>query len=452
VSQLSADEAALVARARRLASLGKGQREIAAALGKSRHWVRYQTQVAGSAEVPQSPAGDAAAVKRLAQSIAQVGLRHPITVRRAEGDRYVLVAGRHRIEAYRKLGKEHIPAIISPLDDLEARLWEIDENLCRNELSPAERAVAISRRKAIYEQLHPETKHGAVGGGHEQSRQVGDSAKADRFTSATAVVVGQSERTIQREAHRGEVLGEEILARVAHTSLDKGEELDALALLGSATREMLADEARRGVRVSAKAELKKQERYRREAELGRRQRELPTEKFGVIVADPEWHDEVWSEETGMDRHAANHYPTSAAEVIKSRPVADIAADDCVLFLWTTNQHLRIAIEVMETWGSTYKSNYCWGKDRISLGRWQRGKHELLLIGTRGNPPCPAPGTQRESLISAPKGEHSAKPKIFLQMIEEYFPTLQKVELNCRGFARPGWMAWGNEMLPAAVAQ
>jgi N6-adenosine-specific RNA methylase IME4 len=72
---------------------------------------------------------------------------------------------------------------------------------------------------------------------------------------------------------------------------------------------------------------------------------------------------------------------------------------------------------------------------------------LLLIGTRGNVPCPAPGMQRESLIMAPRGEHSAKPERFLEMIEQYFPTLPKIELNRRGAPRPGWDAWGNEFDP-----
>jgi hypothetical protein len=37
----------------------------------------------------------------------------------------------------------------------------------------------------------------------------------------------------------------------------------------------------------------------------------------------------------MDRAADNHYPTSVTEVIAERPVAEIAAEDCVLFLWAT---------------------------------------------------------------------------------------------------------------------
>ena len=51
---------------------------------------------------------DPAVVKRLSNSIDNVGLRHPITVRKHR-DKYILVAGRHRIEAFKKLDREHIP-------------------------------------------------------------------------------------------------------------------------------------------------------------------------------------------------------------------------------------------------------------------------------------------------------------------------------------------------------
>ncbi len=79
-----------------------------------------------------------AAVKRLADSIDKIGLRHPITVRE-KGDRYVLVAGRHRIEAYKRLEIEHIPATIVKMTHDDARLWEIAENLHRAELTKLER-------------------------------------------------------------------------------------------------------------------------------------------------------------------------------------------------------------------------------------------------------------------------------------------------------------------------
>lgn len=52
---------------------------------------------------------------------------------------------------------------------------------------------------------------------------------------------------------------------------------------------------------------------------------------------------------------------------------------------------------------------------------------------------------------APRGEHSAKPECFFEMIEQYFPNLPKIELNRRGPARPGWDAWGNEIATAPAA-
>jgi len=45
--------------------------------------------------------------------------------------------------------------------------------------------------------------------------------------------------------------------------------------------------------------------------------------------------------------------------------------------------------------------------------------------------------------------HSAKPEKFLEMIEEYFPSLPKIELFRRGPPRSGWDAWGNEVEQAA---
>ena len=194
---------------------------------------------------------------------------------------------------------------------------------------------------------------------------------------------------------------------------------------------------------------KKERRAERERELAGKIVALPDKRYGVILADPEWDDAVWSRESGMDRHAANHYPTSDASVIAARPVGTIAAKDCVLFLWTTNQHLRIAIGVLEAWGFEYKSNYVWGKSKIGMGRWNRSKHELLLIGTHGKVPCPAPGEQWESLIMAPSGRHSAKPDVFYEMIESYYPTIPKIELNCRGEPRTGWDGWGAEVQEAA---
>lgn len=196
---------------------------------------------------------NAAAVKRIAESVSEVGLRHPITVRRGRGDKYILVAGRHRLEAFRKLDKDAIPAIISSFSKLQAELWEIDENLCRSDLTPAEEAAAVARRKAIYEELYPKTKHG----GDRKSEDAKSSGQdghlnVERFTRETADASGKSERSVRRAASRGEDIGPDALDSIAGTSLDSGAELDALAKMSEPDRAVLIGRAVAGEDVSAR--------------------------------------------------------------------------------------------------------------------------------------------------------------------------------------------------------
>jgi N6-adenosine-specific RNA methylase IME4 len=204
-----------------------------------------------------------------------------------------------------------------------------------------------------------------------------------------------------------------------------------------------AKEAVKAFRQKENRERKKR-REQKEQALAAKIAALPAKRYGVILADPEWRFEPYSRETGMDRAADNHYPTSELADIAARDVASIAADDCVLFLWTTTPMLADAVlEVMPAWGFEYKSHFIWKKDRIGTGFWNRNQHKLLLVGTRGNVPAPAPGTQFPSVIEAPVGAHSEKPEAFYELIESYFPNVPKIELNARQ-ARSGWDRWGLE--------
>lgn len=173
---------------------------------------------------------------------------------------------------------------------------------------------------------------------------------------------------------------------------------------------------------------KKAKRNAREAELGAKQVALPIAKFGVILTDDEWNYETWSV-NGMDRSAANHYPTSSLDQLKARDVLSLAADDAVLFMWTTAPHLAQGIELMAHRGFEYKTCCIWHKIYAGkghgMGRWFWINHEILMVGTRGTVPAPAPGDQWPSVIEAEVGEHSAKPAIFHKLIEAYFPTLPK---------------------------
>lgn len=86
---------------------------------------------------------DTDAVTKLAKSIKSIGLQYPITVRSKDGV-FELVAGRHRVEAHRALGIDRIAANVVRWSDLDARMWEISENLHRAELTVSQRAEQVA--------------------------------------------------------------------------------------------------------------------------------------------------------------------------------------------------------------------------------------------------------------------------------------------------------------------
>jgi len=204
----------------------------------------------------------------LAESMGDRGLINPITLSPLAGGRYRLIAGHHRLAAADRLGLAEIQALIlDGLDAVDAELCEIDENLIRVNLTDAERAGHHARRKELHQQRHPETRHGNTGRGRGKSRQNGETN--DRYTKDTAKKTGDSERTIQRNVKRGNDIPN--VTELAGTSLDQGDELDALAKLKDVAPDLQADlieRAKNGQHVSAKAEIEKIRRVAPEAEPG----------------------------------------------------------------------------------------------------------------------------------------------------------------------------------------
>ena len=221
--------------------------------------------------------------------------------------------------------------------------------------------------------------------------------------------------------------------------------LDRLCRMAAAITE--GDKA---VIAEARAEQnaeKKRQRDKHERELAEKIYALPVARFGVIYADPPVKFVVGSEKWMSTTAAANHYAVTDTAKIAALDVDSIAAADAVLFLWATQPMLDQALSIMVAWGFKYVSHCIWLKTTgRGTGYWFINKHEILLVGTRGKPPAPAPGTQPLSVIEAPRGRHSAKPEIFAEIIERMFPTVPKIELYRRGPARPGWSAWGAEAI------
>jgi N6-adenosine-specific RNA methylase IME4 len=239
------------------------------------------------------------------------------------------------------------------------------------------------------------------------------------------------DKNLAKTARKAAAMPEEQFKREVSRAVDI-----AKATIGGETAVLQAARQRRH-------DERKATRERREAELAAKIEALPEAKYGVILADPEWKFGTFSDKGLTCGSADNHYPTSEIAAIKARPVASIAADDCVLFLWATVPMLAHALDVMAAWGFRYVSNFVWVKERIGQGYWNRNQHEHLLIGVRGCPPAPAQGTQWPSVIQAPARGHSVKPDEVCDLIGHYFPNLPKIELNAR-VRRPGFDCWGAE--------
>jgi ParB/RepB/Spo0J family partition protein len=200
-----------------------------------------------------------AKVAELMESIRSVGNLNPIivVVQKPEGgeENVRLVAGLHRLEAMKRLGITNIQCTVLDVHGvLRIKLAEIDENIIRNNPTPAEHAILTQRRADIIQELA--RLHGTLSQNATASKQALRRAGQRPGHDAASVrdqakKTGQSKDKVQRSKKRSGILGG-LLNKVVGTSLDKGTELDALLNLPVAQREALANRAASGEVVSAR--------------------------------------------------------------------------------------------------------------------------------------------------------------------------------------------------------
>lgn len=165
--------------------------------------------------------------------------------------------------------------------------------------------------------------------------------------------------------------------------------------------------------------------------------------YCTILADPPWPERGAGQ---VKRGADRHYPLMSVDEILALPVEQLAAPDAHLYLWVTNNYLLDGLHVLSTWGFEYITMITWAKDRIGLGQYFRGQTEHVLFGRRGQPPYRTLGGKRQqgtTLITAPRGAHSAKPPQLRAWAEDVSHG-PRIELFARERA-PGWDAWGNQV-------
>lgn len=191
----------------------------------------------------------------------------------------------------------------------------------------------------------------------------------------------------------------------------------------------------------------------------------PTGKYGAILADPPWRWKSWADfadnpkayaQISDSRSVKKHYDLMSNEDIAKLPVGEVAAEDSILFLWFCWPQLTVALNVIESWGFTYKTcAFCWTKvnakqiemfhegmdGQVGLGYWTRANSEVCLLATRGKPKR-LNADVRQAILE-PRREHSRKPACVHERIERLVAG-PYVELFARA-VHPGWTCWGNEV-------
>jgi N6-adenosine-specific RNA methylase IME4 len=324
------------------------------------------------------------------------------------------------------------------------------ENLERRDLTDKQRAMIAAKVATLRLGDNQHTRSpapiGAVSLFEDASAAPDEAAQPLMSQSEAAEAYSSPRRSVQRAVVIEANATPELKAAVATgpVSLDTG------ALLAR----LPAEEQQKIVAMSEKDILSEAKRIRKEqndARRAERMEKLRTQsagntplstlqKFPVIYMDPPTKFAAGD----SDRSTENHYQTMTEEEIAALPVSDLALADAVLFIWTTVPWLRKTIRLLEGWGFEYVSEYAWDKVNASLGFWNRNRHESLLVATRGNMPAPDPSLLEDSLLTEKRGEHSAKPVFFRDMITRYYPDMPKVELFPRGELPVSWRGWGNE--------
>jgi len=181
-------------------------------------------------------------------------------------------------------------------------------------------------------------------------------------------------------------------------------------------------------------------------------------KYSVIYADPPWSfgDRLRSSKKKVNgkmdyREIERHYSTMKVRDICALRVAEISAENSVLFMWTTDAHLEEAMKVIKSWGFIYKTvGFIWNKKTDKgnqvcfMGKWTMKGSEICLLATKGKAHGMIKAHNVRQLVEAKRLSHSKKPDEVRDRIVELLGDVPRIELFCRD-QKEGWDVWGNEV-------
>lgn len=176
------------------------------------------------------------------------------------------------------------------------------------------------------------------------------------------------------------------------------------------------------------------------AQLKTKEVKLPTGKYNCLIVDPPWPMQKIEREVRPNQVEFD-YPTMTEDELKAFPLPDYAADDCHLYLWTTQKYLPLALRLAEHWGFKYQCLLTWRKNvGFTPFSWMYSTEHVLFC-TRGSLPLQRLGIRLD--FEAKVREHSRKPDEFYDIVKQVSPE-PRLDVFSRE-KREGFDQYGNEV-------
>ena len=349
-----------------------------------------------------------------------------------------IIDGRHRFSACNELGiKPVFKQFIGTYEAAKSMAFAV--NINRRQLTMGQKALVAA--KLTMPSLG-EDKNGSRAGIPAALTQV-----------EAASLFGISRDTVQRGCTLLREADPALIEEVRSASCGLHAAIESLKS-NKGVRAALSLEERRALRLAADVKSKinadsRTKRLNTQSVISQKNLALPKAKYAVVLADPPWNYGMSNERSGNGHIPQNHYPTMTTDDICAMPVADLLANDAMLYMWCPASLLPDGLRVMQSWGfDKFVTSWVWHKTGGKLtcaGGTALARHELVLIGKKRNGLSTAGTAVRESSVfEAPVTLHSEKPTVVHQRIEKLYPSvINRIELFART-PRVGWHVFGNQ--------
>ena len=368
-------------------------------------------------------------VSELAESMKLIGQLDPITITKDN----VLLAGWHRLEAAKLLGWDEIKAEVFEGNEIECELAEIDENLMRNDLTVLEQGEHLARRQELI---------GFSKGGDRKSDEFQSATVALRSTKEIAQDIGISERSAYNRIKAARNIVPEVKDAIRNTEIaDSTTQLLQLARLAPEEQLEVARNITDGASSIADAvrQVKKAQVIANLENVEAQEAKKIEGVYDVIVIDPPWPMKKIERDVAPNQVEFD-YPTMSEEELFNLEIP--CADNCHVWLWTTQKYLPLAFDMLEAWDLKYVCTFVWHKPGgfQSFGLPQYNC-EFALYARRGSPEF-IDFKNFMVCFEAPRGAHSEKPQEFYDMVNRVTAGRRLDMFNRR--AIPGFDTWGKE--------